>query len=423
PSPLSVVASGFASIQQFEENMEHVFGTRSAEQTELVLDFSHATFLDLPTLQYAIALTLARLRKGLITKFRVPAGHDGAAARDFLRRWEFPKALRVATGIKFSSFVAQEDLRYFRHFGGDSGKRRYISSIARVESRDTARASQAEADTLLEPSSESSGLYVASRIVYEAMTNAVRHPGASVIQTSSLLRNYAAGGPNFFPFTSWKLDEYGEKGRVSDEASDKWSVEPVLSVLNRHLERKVGSGAESPHAEHFSVVFWDDGKSMTETLRAALAAGEPIREADYPANFDTDYRVRWIDEDGNEIERVVHSARTPDLNSADYELLLATLFPGVTCDVKGVGHRVHAELRRAEPSMARHGMGLFALIRTAVDEFDGAVAFRTGSFFMNVKRALRNDPTAHYRVKIQARKSSTPLFLGNMVTVRLPIRK
>ncbi len=67
-------------------------------------------------------------------------------------------------------------------------------------------------------------------------------------------------------------------------------------------------------------------------------------------------------------------------------------------------------------------MGLHVLVNTVVDVFGGSLAFRTGSLFMNIRRADRSDDEAKYRAKIARASDAVPPFLGNMLTIRLPIR-
>jgi hypothetical protein len=132
---------------------------------------------------------------------------------------------------------------------------------------------------------------VGSRIVFEAMMNAVRHPGAEYIQTGSLLNK--------------------RRSPVSEQSG---------SSQNRH----------------FTVSFWDDGRTMYETLANALSNDLSIRYG-YLEKFDTTYELSFIDENSSfKAHPVLISSReTPEKGSSSQRLLLATLYPGVTCDVTG----------------------------------------------------------------------------------------
>lgn len=409
-----VVVNGFALVKSFEEALDAVYADKALNREVLVIDFSDVTFIEPPTLQHLIAVTLARKRAGLQTMLKLPSGDTGPRVRDFLRRWKFAAGLTDVTGIRFVDFVVDSDHRYFKGLGGDKGVSHYSGGITKI--------------TLADDGNDSA--------------------------------------PRFFPFTTWDLNQYLEAARVSDEALDNWSNELVLAVLDRHLQQKDSDATNSstssgmyvasrivfeamtnairhPGASfiqsssvlhtsradgqasdaHFSATFWDDGTSMAATLKAAIDRHLVIRYP-HPSALITRYRLNAFAADGSKVEDEALVTSTDDLGEATptYRLLLATIFPGVTCDVTGTGLRVHKELVDSEPALATQGMGLFALIRTTIDKFDGAVAFRTGPYFMSVKRARRGDREARYRVKILTRPDTTPTFLGNMITIRLPLK-
>lgn len=425
-----VALSGLALVGQLEAEIDKIHAAESGEPDELVFDFADVSFTEPTTLQYVISLTLARARRGRTTKLRLPAGEAGARVRDFLRRWRFPGAFSAVTGIRFFDFVDPLDHHYFRGLGGDRRPTRYSDATGDAEGvsesstdaprffpfttwkltdyLESARISDEALDTWsdelvlsvldrhLQPvngGSElaSSGVYVASRIVFEAMTNAIRHPGANFIQSSSVLRTPRAAA-----------------AVASSRTPQKSAADAAMST--------------QPD-EHFTVTFWDDGTSMGKTLQAAILDGRSVRH-EYPAALDTRYWLTLVQAESevSHDSHLIDSRAELDRGTPAHIALLATIFPGVTSDVSGRGFRVHPELQSSEPVLATQGMGLFALVRTAIDRFGGAVTFRTGTYFMSVKRA-RSTQDADYRVKIIVKAKSTPEFLGNMITIRLPLRR
>lgn len=161
---------------------------------------------------------------------------------------------------------------------------------------------------------------------------------------------------------------------------------------------------------------------MYKTLAKAIDQGLPIRH-------DTRYRAKYFVKSGSSSDsngpRLLDSTLIPGRESSDEDLLISTLFPGVTCDVEDRegNSRIGWEDR---PEMAVPGHGLFFLVDAAVSVFGGSVAFRTGNLFMNVSAPSNQDriqsesqnSTPGYKIKIIKRKTN---FLGNMVTVRLPL--
>jgi hypothetical protein len=166
--------------------------------------------------------------------------------------------------------------------------------------------------------------------------------------------------------------------------------------------------------------FWDDGLPVHETLRHGLAKDGIIAPAFAIAEPLT-YRVKHTSLSGasRTFERL--SQDLPTRDASDEEFLLAALYPGVTSDPTGVFHAPHPEVTGKLAGLA--GMGLANLINAAVDIFHGSAAFRSGSLFMNVKAtptprgAVRK--SGRYAVKVDDRWA----FNGNLVTVRLPLRK
>lgn len=76
----------------------------------LHLDLSNCQFIEIVALVHLIALTADRVRRGLNTQFALPKAKD---VRDFMRVWDFPSAIRDATGVPFSKLVVEDDLSYF----------------------------------------------------------------------------------------------------------------------------------------------------------------------------------------------------------------------------------------------------------------------------------------------------------------------
>ena len=264
-------------------SVEDAFRKFFDEQIEppcLLLDLSSCAYIEIATLQYLIAIVRDRKLRGLDTGLKLPAGHDGLRLRHFIRRWNYAEAMQAATGWRFREVVDARDVRkyfqteagggdagnpyegaqviYFDRFGekifsreayrffgfttwrigdGSDGKsvvenvrgqwKQADQSVTEILKRQLKRpvALDAAGITVKELDSEN---YVVSRIVFEAMTNAVRHPGASVIQTSSHM--------------------------AQKPISDDRAPNHVRWVDN-----------------FFTLVYWDDGQSMLSTLKSAVA--------------------------------------------------------------------------------------------------------------------------------------------------------
>ncbi len=181
-----------------------------------------------------------------------------------------------------------------------------------------------------------------------------------------------------------------------------------------------------------TIVYWDDGKSMLETLKGALFAGLPIH---HQTGITASY-LAALDNYDDTLRRatVFTSTDVPSEQASDQEFLLATLFPGVTSDVRGRTIMIDQNTEQENKALVKPGMGLHVLISTALDIFGGEVAFRSNRYFMNVSRLskgqwpyyrkrynIKDETKPDYRITVSEFPTRVPEFLGNMITIRLPL--
>jgi hypothetical protein len=133
-----------------------------------------------------------------------------------------------------------------------------------------------------------------------------------------------------------------------------------------------------------------------------------------PARSDDEFRIRA---DGWEnASPVLHSTWEPPPDAADEELLIASVFSGVS-QKDGMREIEQVFPPGAAQTSTEAGNGLYALYRSVIDDFGGALSIRSGSHFMNLK-AGGSDGV--YSAKVVTYPDWPP-FLGNMVTVRVPL--
>lgn len=396
---LSIPADG--TIGSVESQVDAFFCELNEEPEALELDLSACDYIEVSSLIYFIAFIKGRLNRGLSTYLRIPASET---VRDFLRVWEFPRALRHATGIPFHKFVHEADLRYFGE-RQDSSHRRYSgwvldrqvdrllsdrffaittfpinqsTSHARMVVDETERWEAQLVKSVLKKHLIGPEGYFANRVIFESMTNALRHPSANIIQTVS------------------------------------------------RFDVRYDATGQTTGAKYFTMAFWDDGESIITTLKRAIDSGLKVRSADVPELY-SNYRVTLESAEGKKgAPQILPSSYLPDEKTSEELLLLAATFPGITRDVVGIDHVAPADMADSEKSLMLPGMGLYVLTNCVVDIFGGTIAFRTKDFFMNIKqtsaRQRRVDRT-RYQVKIRKFHEKTPSFLGNMLTIRLPLRE
>lgn len=365
---------------------------RGSLPTELILDFSNSEFIEVAALVFVIAAVAGRTRTRLQTQIRLPIDKN---VRDFLRAWNFPNALWEATGMTFWDLVCPEDHRYFGE-NHDATKQEYGGRLIRVDSQferllsteycaittfrsgnfgpalalqEASRWKRQAISSVLQKALHGPEGYFASRIVFEAMMNAIRHPRAQTIQIASRI----------------------EKARARD-------------------------GQQG----HLTIVLWDDGESIVETLRSALRSGSPIRSgpASRPA---ISYKVILEDEFGvRAAGQPLDAHFLPTVDTPDALILLAATLPGITRDASGAGHIQNPDLSPSDELLNTPGMGLYLLVNAAVSVYGGSVAIRCSNHFMNICRSSPPNE-AHYAAKI-CTYSSRCQVLGNLLVIRLPFR-
>lgn len=386
-------------VGDFENILAKFYLANDPLTEDIVFDMRRCTYIEVASLMRLISLFSDRQRKGLRTQIALPLSKD---VRDFLRVWGFPNALFQATQLPFYEVVPKED---HRHFGENKNpsdikyttfydslgtarllSNRFFSFLAtRIKKGDSitstvVKESMRWQDDLVMSilrnhlsGPDNAENYVPSRIIYEAMSNACRHPNCSLIITTS---RFSYSDPS----------------------------------------------AKDPTGQ-FTIVVWDDGESMMDTLKRPLVEGKSIRAIRPILN--QKFLVKFVDLDGKESEEVYPTDFLPTADSKDYLVLFATMLPGITRDPAGTGHTVHPELLSV-PELTLPGMGLYVLLNTVIDIFGGSVAFRTNRFFMNLGRPKKQEIErfgTEYKAKIQQFSETLPPFLGNMITIRLPIRK
>lgn len=358
----------------------------------VLLDFSNSEFIDVPGLIYILSFVSGRQKEQKRTFLRLPNQKD---TRDFLRAWNFPNAVRDVTGLTFWDSVTDEDHDYFGE-DPDLGRQKYSGPIYLVGGKwynilsrnyfsiKTFQPSLFNSSLALEEASRwkrqviSSVLekvlvgpesYFASRIIFEAIMNAVRHPKASIIQTAS------------------------------------------------HLNK---IKKQDTQINYLTVVFWDDGESIIDTLKLALHEGKRIRSFSPDELNSISYLLRCKNHQKKLYHtETVNSNFEPDLNSSDEHFLLSSTFPGITRDALGKEHISHPDIENSDPIFSQPGMGLYLLVNAAINIYEGSVTFRTRNYFLSLRKSHKK-----FKEDILAGVTKYPekhCFLGNLLTIRLPI--
>jgi hypothetical protein len=116
--------------------------------------------------------------------------------------------------------------------------------------------------------------------------------------------------------------------------------------------------------------------------------------------------------------RQLSNQSTISAMAPDHEVLLASIFPGVTSDLDAEHGLAHRDVVKQDPRYSLPGMGLYVLTTTVTDVFHGAVTVRTGHHRMTIrKRETATEARQHVKITVLAESAT---IAGNQITIRIP---
>jgi hypothetical protein len=406
----------------FESQLDR-FYSRGTSDRPMLIDFGAADFVEVAALVNCVATLVQREEQCQPTFIALPSDRR---VRDFFKVWRFAEAVLTSTGRNIANFLVSEDQRFIgepqetytgqgdalsklefdpdwepgkktsRNFFefttfkdsdaeriGPEGK---LASAAREEGKKWTRPLIQQVLEKHLPGGSTKD-EVARVVIYEAMSNAVRHPKASVILSVS------------------KFERPGER-----------------------------PGAQSGSLR---ICLWDDGDGIAFTLMAALREGRPIRAFGLPS-FMSDkvyVTIRNFTKTKSEHHIVDQATEITQQVATEPRVLLASLFPGVTRAVRTIVPKVLAFDEAIEGGGefgnlmdilgGAPGMGLYALTRTVLDQFGGSLFIRSGNYRMLIEMAhdtYRKQHGARYKCKITQYEKHMPSFRGNLLAIQIPVQ-
>ena len=414
--------------QQFNANLpDGLF------QSPIVVDMSDVSFIEIATMVYLCQFIHKRIKNGLRTKLVLPGSTDVLMT---LHTWRFFEVVEELTRKPITDFVDGDAARfknikveiggkafykdistdYFDKFYADKGiqnlVRKGFFSLVFIpfetgkEKRFALRSQRLQwtSDQLISAVLERNllqdvevGSLFANTIIYECLTNAARHPRSDSLIIGS-----------FFDF----------KRRSKQDKKNY----------------------------HFTIVLWDNGRSIVDTLRDAIKEGGDIRstpsfllaqKSGLTSSFIMNRKFA-----SNSTSNFLNYDYVPTAETADEDLLVSSFFPGISRDPSRK-HRLFENrdgtVEPREPGDDQleekygPGLGLTFLLDAAVKRLGGEIAIRTKSLIVNIKAApkgllghYRNmgikDVDSIYKVKIAEHTGPDNEFVGNMITIRIPLK-
>lgn len=383
-------------VHEMEQALMNCLAGPGADAEELVVDLGQTRYLHPVAALYLLAIARSWTQRERRFVLRLPRdGEHGRRVRDFLRVWNFPRALEFATGLEFIDLVVPEDREFFyegvKYY---SEGEKWLPPAGAAHNRPAARALR-----------ELERRRFFGFVPYEL---APRNPDTSVVE-----REWSRWRA---PLVKSVLNSY--LGRAGDDVPRAVIAELALNAVDHPQAKQlyavsyVDRRKPSREPVAFTLSMWDDGLGIVDTLRACLDQGGPIRirETKESENF-------IIQSEGWTPNRKKLDARSwnPVADTSDQELLLASMFDGIT---RRAGEMLSTGEDELKISVV--GNGLYSLYTSVLNGLNGTVAVRSGSFFMNLKKDRRG-PRLYQAKIVDYRSRRWPSFAGNMLTIRVPV--
>lgn len=403
-----------------------------SEVSKLTFDFSDIEYIDMVSLQVLVAY----LRT--CDRFEIPAEIELPSRkywRDQIRAWGLDCALSLATGRNLHWFASENSKKYFdigdkqmsfdlsllpNGFVHDDAygprlngifqqkfqntslrdiprKRNFFAfhSFDALNTSDNIGVANREKQDWQKENIERffkrhvrvDTKYLSSRIIFEALFNALRHPNAEIVQTST-----------FFSL--------GKKPKPQSEI--------------------VLSSEPAARSRSATIHFWDDGKPMLESYSLKLADREATTRLGKDPDFTSIYKVEIQDSEEDQ-QFLLSSDEDVSAASPDWKKLVSLTFPEVSSALEKPGHDVAEEVKIEEDSrLSAKGMGLYLMLHAATRVQDGTLTIRTGrlraKFTKNKMKGRRKDCSQNhdFNVYLRVYPKCIPEFKGNLVIIGMP---
>jgi hypothetical protein len=425
--------SGIVTVDSLELRLsDATTESNFSYETDLVFDFRETAFILLPALQIIASIFAQRKKDSLKSKIRMPLKTSGVAR--FWEKIRFQDAIEGVMRRPFNEFVvsnvsqpgfAQTSIPNGAHGGLNQRSSSFgFSYFPRFSKHDPE----------LPPESKGAEQLSLDLRVIASLTEAEK--------TTLVKRAYHEWFNSGHAEVVSKVLDPVDKGFTDEDNRRYIGSRAVFELIQnsfRHADASIIHRASTLYPgtndNTFELVVWDDGKGILDTFRDALALKKAVRR-EYSPFFDRLYVLKEDSTEGSEATMLtlVSSKETPDLTWSDAKLLLAAFFPGTTSNVNASDHMT-SPADKPTDEIGFPGMGLFALVNTVVNQFNGTVSIRTGSLFLNINKSMNNlrknnrkKPfeevgESDYWVTVKSRKSLGQNFAGNMITVRCPCKK
>jgi hypothetical protein len=407
------------SLDRFEEALSEQY-LRSGRSKTLLLDFELCHYIDIAVLINLISVYSRRKERRQTTFLGIPRDKR---VRDFLRVWRYPQAFTEATGTLFEDALVEEDRRYrgetqTTYTGLGSGlaaltydrdsigtrrKRNFFefTSYLLTPRQQSLFRGPVGAIPRLEAERWNNSLIrevlnthliakdgaddVARVVIYESISNAVRHPEAQVIQTTSIF-------------------------------------------LLKDRSKESTSSFTTSRSGNLRIFVWDDGEAIADTLAPLIRNKRPVRAYQLDRfMYDKIYLELMAFGTTKQSTVIADQFDDPAHDAPEELILLSSLYPGITRTVAEAAQAVDPLVPDAPTELMnwvrQQGMGLYALTRTVLDLHQGSLLIRSGRHKLSIELAKDKyrKTGARYKSTVTTYPRTFPRFKGNLLIIQIPI--
>jgi hypothetical protein len=355
------------------------------------IDLAEAKTFDVVAVLRLISIAAARREERLDTLFRLPTDKP---ARHTLRLWQFPAVVEAATRAPLRLLVPPEQYVYFgeerpapRDYGMSSSPRRDVLTYLTERHSFGMRSYSVQDDAARSRMLDDEVAHWTGYALSQLLSRMLKGSSSDIIRVLVLeLVSNLASGP------AARMAVVGSQLEFRD-ARDK------------HDGHEADQDAQASEDGVLTLAAWHSGRSVISTLRAYLADADGpqyLRYVQSAADVADEFVVHaegWTPST-DRYDASWHPG--PDLS--DQELLIAGLF---------------AATPRNE-SAPENAYGLYALYKTVIDVFGGAVEVSSARTRLRIRSGDPGSDGARYVVHV-ASGPDVPLQIGDLLSVRLPV--
>jgi hypothetical protein len=422
------------------------------ENESLLLDMSSIDFIRVEAMVYLTSFIASRKSKNLETKIKY---YGNEAIRTFLYNSRFFETIRDVANIDIRDLVVDLPDYFDKTFlAVDSFNR---SKYVVTEDKYTRKLTDDERIDHL----RDKGFYPLVSLPFADDTE-------KLFTLKEEPKNWTEGKP----LVSIIQKSLPDKVVIGDKISKHIIYESITNSIRHPNSDKLVISCIRPinQKSYYTLVIWDNGESIIDTLKNELRKGNEIKtEGESSDDPHSCYCIMKEKPSGrpsadnisyyfsNEVPTLQKPEEGKEYLKEEWFILLASFFPGITRDPKGIDYEESKALG-TEKRPALTGRGLTYLVNAAVRNFDGEVRVRTSNYFINIKKAEKDYKTlpdlffkkfkneyyvidmkikydsedippidktiinSLFRVKVQQRPEKEANFYGNMITIQIPQR-